>query len=134
MELAHMDIGHGPRQFLIEITLHEGLSQEELSDLLLMDKTTTARSVKRLEDHGYIIRKRDPRDRRQYHLFPTEKAACFLPEILQARANVQDALTQCFSEGEKVELQILLSRLADQASALRDKRKIPSACPHCKKA
>ena len=69
---AHMDtffrnsdIGHGPRRFLVEIALSPGLSQEDISERLLMDKTTTARAVKQLEQGGYITRTLDSFDRRR---------------------------------------------------------------------
>lgn len=119
LELAHMDIGHGPRRFLVEIALHEGLSQEELSKRLLMDKTTTARAVKRLEERGYIVRHRDADDSRQYHLYPTEKAKQCLSVILQAREKTKEALVEGFSEEEKEMILSLLKRMADNAIRLR---------------
>ena len=122
LELAHMDIGHGPRRFLVEITLHEGLSQEELSRRLLMDKTTTARAVKRLEDHGYVERRRDREDRRQYHLFPTERARAFFPDIVEARERLKEGLMEGFCESEKDVLFSLLRRVADNAVRLREEK------------
>lgn len=120
-ELAEMDIGHGPRCFLVEITLHEGLSQEELSRCLLMDKTTTARAVKRLEDLGYVVRTRDPVDSRQNHLYPTKKALEYFPVILQAGEKAKAALVEGFTDGEKAQLLAFLDRVADNALQLRQR-------------
>lgn len=127
LELAHMDIGHGPRRFLVEITLHEGQSQEELSRRLLMDKTTTARAVKRLEDYGYVERRRDTEDRRHYHLFPTERARAFLPDIVNARERLREGLTEGLSDGEREQLFIILGKVADNAIRIREKKQgLPS--------
>ncbi|MCI2000004.1 MAG: MarR family transcriptional regulator [Clostridia bacterium] len=52
---------------------NEGINQEELSSLLLIDKALTARTVKSLEEKGYVIRK-VAEDRRFKKLFLTDKA------------------------------------------------------------
>ncbi len=126
LELVHMDVGHGPRRFLVEITRHEGLSQEELSRRLLMDKTTTARAVKRLEDRGYVLRRRAAEDRRHYHLYPTEKARVFLPDILEARREIQAGLTEGLTSEETEALTALLRRVADNAIGLRKQKQARS--------
>ncbi|NLO56979.1 MAG: MarR family transcriptional regulator [Thermovirga sp.] len=113
------DIGHGPRRFLVEIALFPGLTQEEVSEKLLMDKTTTARAVKQLENGGYITRSRDLADRRRYLLNPTEKGSEVLPKVLEARKDCHLALAKGFSE-EELEMALeMLQRLADNAVSLR---------------
>lgn len=52
----------------------EGINQEELSSILLIDKALTARSVKSLEKKGFVIRKTIPEDRRFKKIFLTDKA------------------------------------------------------------
>ncbi len=123
---AHMDrlfresdIGHGPRRFLVEIALSPGLTQEEVSERLLMDKTTTARAVKQLEQGEYITRTRDPFDRRRYVLEPTDKGRQLLPGVLEARRECHLALAEGFSEAELEIILLMLKRMADNAVRLR---------------
>ena len=53
------DIGAGQYLFLrILYKLKVDPTQEELSDILNIDKATTARAVKRLEETGYIVREK----------------------------------------------------------------------------
>jgi DNA-binding MarR family transcriptional regulator len=117
--LPGCDIGYGPKRFLIEIALFPGLTQEEVSELLLMDKTTTARAVKELEKKGYITRKRDPEDRRCRRLWPTEQGKAFAPKVIEARKKAQEALAQGFTTKERARLAILLQNLAQNALHLR---------------
>ncbi|MGC9372270.1 MAG: MarR family winged helix-turn-helix transcriptional regulator [Thermovirgaceae bacterium] len=117
--LPGSDIGYGPKRFLIEIALFPGLTQEEISERLLMDKTTTARAVKELEKKGYITRKRDPEDRRCRRLWPTEQGKAFAPRVIEARKRAQEALAEGFTEEERARLASLLKRLSENAASLR---------------
>jgi DNA-binding MarR family transcriptional regulator len=116
--LPGCDIGYGPKRFLIEIALFPGLTQEEVSELLLMDKTTTARAVKELEKKGYITRKRDPEDRRCRRLWPTEQGKAFAPKVIEARKKAQEALAQGFTTKERARLATWLKRLSENAFSL----------------
>ncbi len=113
------DIGHGPRRFLVEIALNPGHTQEEISERLLMDKTTTARAVKQLEELGYITRGRDEVDRRRNHLNPTAKGAELLPRVLEARRRAQEALSKGFSKNDLNKAGEILKQMADNAVLLR---------------
>jgi DNA-binding MarR family transcriptional regulator len=116
--LPGCDIGYGPKRFLIEIALFPGLTQEEVSERLLMDKTTTARAVKELEKKGYITRKRDPEDRRRRRLWPTEQGKAFAPKVIEARKKAQEALAQGFTTKERARLATWLKRLSENAFSL----------------
>lgn len=113
------DIGHGPRRFLVEIVLNPGLTQEKISEMLLMDKTTTARAVKQLERLGYITRKRDEDDRRCYRLHPTVKGKDLFPQVLEARRRAHKALSEGFSENDLKKAGEILRQMADNAVLLR---------------
>lgn len=117
--LPGCDIGYGAKRFLVEIALSPGLTQDELSERLFMDKTTTARAVKDLEGKGYITRERDTEDKRCRRLWPTEKGKVFAPKVIEARKKAQEALAQGFTAEERARLAILLQNLAQNASHLR---------------
>jgi len=117
--LPGSDIGYGPKRFLIEIALFPGLTQEEVSERLLMDKTTTARAAKELEKKGYITREKDTKDRRCRRLWPTERGKIFAPKVIEARKKAQEALSQGFTEKEQAMLASWLKRLSETAAGLR---------------
>ncbi len=118
---ADIKIGHGPRNFLAALFCREGMTQEELSESLMMDKTTTARAIKKLVDEGYVIRKRDENDRRYYHLYLTEKAKRLAPRIWEARARWAEVLSKGFSEEEKDMIYDYLSKAAQNAAAFKER-------------
>jgi len=117
--LPGCDIGYGAKRFLVEIALSPGLTQDEVSERLFMDKTTTARAVKDLEGKGYITRERDTEDKRCRRLWPTEKGKVFAPQVLAARKKAQEALSRGFSEAERKQLAEWLKRLSENAVLLR---------------
>ncbi len=73
--LKKYDLTAAELPFFTWLQKQDGVNQEELSELLNIDKAATARSIKSLEGKGYIKRVTDGRDRRQNRVFLTEKAA-----------------------------------------------------------
>lgn len=118
--LPGSDIGYGQKRFLVEIALYPGLTQEEVSERLLMDKTTTARAVKELEKKGYITREKDTEDKRCRRLWPTGRGKVFAPRVLEARKKAKEGLSRGFSEEERAILAEWLKRLSENASHLRE--------------
>ena len=52
--LTQYDMGYGQMLFLLQLYNQDGISQEELTEKLNIDKGTTARSIKKLEKEGFI--------------------------------------------------------------------------------
>lgn len=62
------------------IAFSPGLSQTEIAEKSLKDKTNITRILDLLEKHGYIERQKDDRDRRMYRIYITKEGR----DILQA--------------------------------------------------
>lgn len=60
--------------YLIRIVEHEGLTQSDLAELIQVDKTTLSRSLKKLDDRGYIDKVTDAQNKNYKQLYPTQKA------------------------------------------------------------
>ena len=54
IEFRDLELARGQYLYLVRIGEHPGIIQEELSDLLKVDRSTVARSVKKLADKGFI--------------------------------------------------------------------------------
>ena len=76
---------------LLGISRHEGINQGGLADLLEVEPITLCRLIDRMEDAGLVERRRDPRDRRAWQLFLTEKAH---PVIEELHATASDLMKQ----------------------------------------
>lgn len=92
-KLAHLDISEW---FIALVTIHEHngkLSQQELADLLHMDKVAMTRTLDHLDKGGYIERCDCAGDRRKHLVRTTPKAAHAVKEIRKAyRALNKEAL------------------------------------------
>ena len=63
------------------LSRNEGINQAGLADLLEVRPITMARLIDRLEQDGWVERRRDPSDRRAVRLYLTPKAGPLLEEI-----------------------------------------------------
>lgn len=116
-QLKEYNISKGQYIFLNALYKQEGISQEKLSDYLKIDKGTTAKAIKKLEEEAYVIRKVDVKDKRAYNIYLTEKAMKIKPIVRKAMTDWIDILYSGFSEEEK-ELSIaLLDRMGENAAA-----------------
>lgn len=71
--IESIDLKKGQYQFIVRINENPGINQKKLSSLLLVDKTTTAKAVNKLVDKGYILKKTNQSDKRNFNLYLTEK-------------------------------------------------------------
>ena len=60
--------------FFMALQHCEGITQEELTAIVCVDKAVTTRAMRSLEVKGYIIRARDEKDKRQNRIYATESA------------------------------------------------------------
>ena len=74
---------------LIYTARRPGASQEEICTFYALDKASTARDARRLEDAGHIRRQTDPENRRQYQLFLTPQGEEMVKIINQTHEEFQ---------------------------------------------
>lgn len=111
-ELLPYGIGSGGQHSFLKLILnHPGITQDQMTSEMKFDKATTARSVKLLEEAGYIERRTDPKDRRSSLLYPTTKALEFAPVLQSILAELNRKLTLDFTENEVDQLVILLQKV-----------------------
>jgi DNA-binding MarR family transcriptional regulator len=99
----HLDeyqLGNGQFIIIIEVCTNRGLSQDILSKKMGVDKTTIAKSVKKLVENGYITKKEDENDRRSKKLYPTKKAEDILPKLKTLSTFEKEVFSQGISQDE----------------------------------
>lgn len=107
---------HGAGQVRILIALsseQEGISQEVLARILLVDKGTISRMISPLVKKGLVERRNNPADRRAYLLQLTEKALSLIPKIKERLAQWTEILSADMTLEEKKVLFSLLDRLME---------------------
>lgn len=111
-EYTPFDIGYGQYQFLVQLYNNDGLSHEQLTLLLGVDKSTTTRAITKLYHAGYVDVQQKSEDKRKYKIFLTEKAKALKNDILEIAGQWENQLTDCLSEDEKNILYLLLKKIA----------------------
>lgn len=75
--LKEFNITSAEYAFLLYLYRRDGITQDELSSYLYINKAATARAIQSLEKKGYIRRNKDSEDRRCNRVYLTEQAkAC----------------------------------------------------------
>lgn len=101
--------------FVLSVCREPGRSQEELARELCVNKSTVARNINYLEEKGYVSRSPLPQDKRQFSVFPTEKARRVLPELRAASAEWMTRLSEGIPQEELDTFHAVLERMQEKA-------------------
>ncbi len=99
--LKNSGMSSGQLPFFMNIIKHPGITQDELSKLINIDKSTTARAIKNLYKNGFITKEIDKKDKRTHRLYPTRKALEVKEVILKKARKWDSILLKGFSKDEK---------------------------------
>ncbi len=114
--LKPFGIGKGQFMYLMKLFEKDGLTQDELSEKLNMDKGTTARALLKLEEQGYIVRKENKHDRRSNQVFLTEQSKNMKSDLFSVLHDWTEILSQNLSEEERQQVLVLLDRMSNNAA------------------
>ena len=109
--LSEYSIGSGQFMFLIQLYKKDGISQEELSENLNIDKGTTARAIKKLEEENFLIRVKDEQDKRAYKIYLTEKSKEMRVKVSKVLNEWDMMISENLSEEEKENLLSILKKI-----------------------
>lgn len=99
-ELAPYRIGSGQYIFLMAIASQQPITQKELNEKLLIDKTTTAKAISKLEAEGYLRREAYPADNRYHLLYLTDSGREVVPKVQEALARVKEKTRKGINDEE----------------------------------
>lgn len=105
------DIVPGQIMYLMTLYNHGSVRQDNFHQLLHIDKGNSARSLKNLEELGYLYRVRDEKDRRVYNVFPTQKALQLQPLIFSILEKLDGFLGSNLTHQEYNQLLTLLKKI-----------------------
>jgi DNA-binding MarR family transcriptional regulator len=108
---AEQGLRSGLFSSLALISANPGMSQNELSKAIALDKSVTVTIVDELEKYGWAVRKRSATDRRRHALYITQAGEDHLDELFAVLENTEQAVLHQLSEGEMKLLSELLDRL-----------------------
>lgn len=115
-------IGQGQWAFLTQLLFnYDGITQEELSKILSINKANTSRALKKLEEEGYIYRKEDPEDNRKKLVYVTAKARAFEEEFHSIFKELNQKLSKDFKNEERETVDRLLYRMFDNIAGQEER-------------
>ena len=115
--LNDIDLSFSEYIFLVNLYDNEGINQEELSSILFINKSATARAMKILEEKQLLIRKTCDKDKRAKRLYLTDKGRESKKDICSLLENWMNLITNGMN-GETID--IVANGLQFMAEKTRD--------------
>ncbi|WP_394121892.1 MarR family winged helix-turn-helix transcriptional regulator [Planococcus donghaensis] len=111
IEFKEFDLTKGQYLYVVRICENPGIIQAQLLELIKVDKSTATRALQKLEMNGFIEKKDDPHNKKNKHLYPTEKAQAVYPIIKRENVHSNDIALSGLSEEEAEAAFDLLQRI-----------------------
>ena len=115
-KLEGTELGDQHHSYIFVVCRHPGISQDTIARRLFLNKSNVTRSLAYLEEHGFVTRERDPEDRRQTLVYPTEKALEILPRVREIIKGWNSYITEGFTEEEMEMYMAMTERIAARAA------------------
>lgn len=112
-EMAPLGLHASHHFILFSLYRQDGISQDELSNHLHVDKATITRTIRKLINDGFVKREPDPLDQRRYCLYLTKRGLDARPKIKAILENWNDILLKDFSDTEMDMAFDLLKRMSE---------------------
>lgn len=114
------DLSAAEQPFFMAICKQNGLTQEELTSLVGVDKAMTTRAIHSLESKGFIVRKQDEKDKRQKLVYKTKKVDLIEANLRTDLLKFNDYFTSRIDESELEIFMSILNRMNDNLSQYLD--------------
>lgn len=110
-----LGFGSGQYMFIIGIYENPGLTQDQLAEVISINKGTVANVLKTLEKDGFVERRQNVKDKRIHNLYLTEKGIHSYVLIKKAVEEWNDLLLRDIPKDEVEKLDLLLRKITDNA-------------------
>ena len=98
--LGELDLSLAQHEILVTIQRHNGLTQRELSERLLVVKSNATALLKKLEARGLVRRTSDTEDSRVKRLSLTRKGQALVQQSFAVQCKVIKAMASVMSDAE----------------------------------
>ncbi len=92
---------------------YDGLTQDEITKRLALDKSVIAKTVTKLQERNFLTRTTNPKDKRTYDIRPTDQAYQVYPFVKEQVEESFQKMTQKMTDSEKAEFKRLLLLAAE---------------------
>jgi DNA-binding MarR family transcriptional regulator len=106
-------LGPGQAVFLIRLTEGTEVRQEALVSQIGVDKAIGTRVIRKLNEAGYLRRRRDPENYRAYLISLTAEGTDMKRVILETVDSIDESLLYGFTDEDREMAHILLDRMIE---------------------
>lgn len=111
IEFKELDLTKGQYLYLVRICENPGIIQEQLLELIKVDRSTATRAIQKLELNGFIEKEPDTENKKIKRLFPSEKGKEAYPFIKRENEHSNHVALDGFTETEAELAARLLRRI-----------------------
>lgn len=112
IEFQEIHLTRGQYLYLVRIVENPGIIQEKLAELLKVDRTTTARAVKKLVAIGLVEKKADRENKKIKRLQATKEGQEVYPFVMREHVYSETVALRGLSVEEQHQLEALLTRVS----------------------
>lgn len=116
-KMKEFDLGGMHHTYIINICQNPGVSQDDLAQLIYVNKSNVTRQLAVLEKKGYVTRKQCGKDARKLLVYPTDKAHDVYPHVVDILKNWNKIIFEGLSGTEQTELERQLKNMMEKARA-----------------
>jgi DNA-binding MarR family transcriptional regulator len=109
--VERVDIHRGQALLLCTIVRQDGMTQSEIADLLSVQGATVTNMLQRMEESGWVIRRRDPDDNRLVRVYATDTGRTKEQDITTALEHLQEKLFEGIPEAQRSVIRQLLQQM-----------------------
>lgn len=117
IEFKDINLNKGQYLFLSRIAENPGIINDDLAELTKVDRTVVAKSVKKLENEGFIVKKNDSDNRKIRHLFLTAKGTQAYEYLTREENYSEQQALLHVSEIEQQQLLGILKKISQNVAA-----------------
>jgi len=118
--MAHLNIGFPEQMVLMVLSSGKPMIQNDIAQILGVDKGAIARTITKLEEKGYISRCSNPDNRRENKVQITPKCDAMMEEMRENLLKVQERAFDGFSNEERQTIENDIHRLAANLNSLNE--------------
>lgn len=116
IEFKEVALTRGQYLYLVRICENPGIIQEKIAEMLKVDRTTTARALKKLESNGLIRRVTDEQNKKNKRCYPTAQGEALYPMIIREHHHSTKVALAGLSEEDIQQLERLLTHVRKNIS------------------
>lgn len=125
--VKEMEVTRSQWAVLWRLSCANGMSQSELAEQAEIEQPSLVRHVDNLEEQGWVVRKRDPHDRRINRIHLTPEGEALMERAWREGMTIREEYARGLSEKELEQLNMLLGKVKANLLQMDAERKAKSA-------